>query len=150
MTSHIYFIWKTSFSCLKMTQKLAILAKIGHFSGIGDTKTSKYPLVVKTYTCKSTFKEPIYLCLRKIKLEAELPTMKENIDYLLSIYWQIGSKVIFLDHKFWKLKSPRTILKIFLSDPDKKNFSQTPSIRLRRHLEKIWFSYGYDIVPYFS
>ena len=57
-----------------MTQKLAILAKIGHFSVIGDTKMSKYPLI------------PTYLCMRKIKLEAEGPTIKGNIDYLLPIY----------------------------------------------------------------
>ena len=78
LTSHIYLILKTSFSCLKMTQKMAILAKIGHFSGIGDTKTSKYPLIVNSSACKSTFKEPIYLCLRNIMLRAELPTIKGN------------------------------------------------------------------------
>ena len=55
-----------------MAQKLVILAKIGHFSGIGDTKTSKYPLIVNSSACKSTFKEPIYMSLRTIKFEAEL------------------------------------------------------------------------------
>ena len=50
-----------------MAKILAILAKRCHFSSIGDTKMSKYPLIVESSSCKPTYKAPIYMFSTKMK-----------------------------------------------------------------------------------
>ena len=69
-----------------MAQIYLILIKICHFSGIGDTKVSKYPLIVDRSSCKTTFKGRRYMFSTKMKLEGEPTTIKENIDNLPPIY----------------------------------------------------------------